>query len=99
MSLRRRIAAAAGLAAAVVAVAVGATGYLSTRSHLIGQLRQELRTRAAPYQRAHPPGDQRPGSGPGGPGPTGVRIGVPQPPALGGAPGYFQSVSVSGSAI
>jgi two-component system sensor histidine kinase MprB len=99
MSLRRRIAAAATLAAAVVAIAVGATGYLSTRSHLIGQLRQELRTRAAPYQRAHPPDDQRLGSGPRTTHPTGPRVGVPPAPALGGAPGYFQSVSVTGAAV
>ncbi len=95
MSLRRRIAAAATLAAAAVAIAVGATGYLSTRSHLIGQLRQELRTRAAPYQRAHPPDDQ----GPGAADPQQPGMGVPQAPALGGAPGYFQSVSVNGAAV
>jgi two-component system, OmpR family, sensor histidine kinase MprB len=102
MSLRRRIAAAATLAAAVVAVAVGATGYLSTRSHLIGQLRQELRTRAAPYQRAHPPGDHGPsgrGSGPGAGQPRGPGVGIPSAPALGGAPGYFQSVSANGKAV
>jgi two-component system, OmpR family, sensor histidine kinase MprB len=99
MSLRRRIAAAATLAVAAVAIAVGATGYLSTRSHLIGQLRQELRTRAAPYQRAHPPDDQPRGSGPGTPRLTRPRVGVPPAPALGGAPGYFQSVSVNGAAV
>ena len=102
MSLRRRIAAAATLAAAAVAVAVGATGYLSTRSHLIGQLRQELRTRAAPYQRARPPDDQRAGgrgSGPGAGRPAGPGVGVPPAPALGGAPGYFQSVSANGAAV
>ena len=98
MSLRRRIAAAATLAVAVVAIAIGATGYLSTRSHLIGQLHQELRTRAAPYQRAHPPGDQQ-GDGPGAGQPTHPGIGVPQAPALGGAPGYFQSVSTDGTAV
>src|ERR1700727_1333600 len=102
MSLRRRIAAAATLAAAVVAVAVGATGYLSTRSHLIGQLRQELRTRAAPYQHAHPPGDHQPGghgAGDGAGQPGGPGVGVPSAPALGGAPGYFQSVSANGRAV
>ena len=102
MSLRRRIAAAATLAAAAVAIAVGATGYLTTRSHLIGQLRQELRTRAAPYQRAHPPGDRGadgPGSGPGDARPRRPGIGVPPAPALGGAPGYFQSVSANGTAV
>ncbi len=100
MSLRRRIAAAATLAAAAVAIAVGATGYLSTRSHLLGQLRQELRGRAAPYQHGHPPGDRRPGGGGSGAGqPARSRIGVPQAPALGGAPGYFQSVSVNGTAL
>ena len=99
MSLRRRIAAAATLAVAAVAIAVAATGYLSTRSHLIGQLRQELRTRAAPYQRAHPPDDLRRGSGPGTGLPGRPRVGVPPAPALGGAPGYFQSVSANGAAV
>ena len=37
MSLRRRIAVAAALAVAAVAVAVGVIGYVSTRSHLIGE--------------------------------------------------------------
>jgi two-component system, OmpR family, sensor histidine kinase MprB len=102
MSLRRRIAAAATLAAAVVAIAVGATGYLSTRSHLIGQLRQELQTRAVPYQRAHPPDDQRAGgrgSGRATAHRARPRVGVPPAPALGGAPGYFQSVLVNGRAV
>jgi two-component system, OmpR family, sensor histidine kinase MprB len=99
MSLRRRIAAAATLAAAAVAIAVGATGYLSTRSHLIGQLRQQLRTRAAPYQRAHPPDDQGSASGPGAGQPDDAGMGVPPAPALGGAPGYFQSVSRDGTAV
>ncbi len=99
MSLRRRIAAAATLAAAVVAIAVGATGYLSTRSHLIGQLRGELRTRAAPDQRTHPPDDHQPGSGPGVGQPTHPGVGEPSAPPLGGAPGYFQSVSANGTAV
>ncbi len=55
VSLRRRITAAAALAVAAVAVTLGATGYLSTRIHLIGELQQELRARAAPFLQPHGP--------------------------------------------
>ena len=42
MSLRRRITAAVALAVAAVAVTLGVTGYLSTRSHLIGEVQHQL---------------------------------------------------------
>jgi two-component system sensor histidine kinase MprB len=42
VSLRRRITAAVALAVATVAVTLGVTGYLTTRSHLIGELRHQL---------------------------------------------------------
>src|SRR5215472_14883939 len=53
MSLRRRIAGAAALAVAAVAVTMGVIGYLSTRSHLLGELHDELRARAAPFLKPH----------------------------------------------
>jgi two-component system, OmpR family, sensor histidine kinase MprB len=51
MSLRRRITAAVALAVAAVAVTLGVTGYLSTRSHLIGEVQHQLRGRVAPLIR------------------------------------------------
>jgi two-component system, OmpR family, sensor histidine kinase MprB len=59
MSLRRRIAGAAALAVAAVAVTLGIVGYLSTRSHLVGELRSELHQRAAPYLHPHSNGFQQ----------------------------------------
>jgi two-component system sensor histidine kinase MprB len=108
VSLRRRIAGAAALAVAAVAVTMGVTGYLSTRSHLVGELQQELRQRAQPFLgegRGHPAGGGRQDGG-GGPGDSGGHVGdsmppmpVPPPPALGGAPGYFQFVQPDGTAV
>jgi two-component system, OmpR family, sensor histidine kinase MprB len=89
MSLRRRITAAAALAVAAVAVTMGVTGYLSTRSHLLGELQQELRARAAPFLQSA----GRHGSGGHGSGDPGV----PSAPAFGGAPGYFQFVHPNGT--
>jgi two-component system sensor histidine kinase MprB len=94
VSLRRRITAAAALAVAAVAVTLGVTGYLSTRSHLVGELQQELRTRASPYLQPHtgnPSSTQGAGSARSGSAP-----GAPPPPPLGGAPGYFQFVHPNG---
>jgi two-component system, OmpR family, sensor histidine kinase MprB len=51
MSLRRRITAAVALAVAAVAVTLGVTGYLSTRSHLISEVQHQLRGRVAPLLR------------------------------------------------
>ena len=97
MSLRRRITGAAALAVAAVAVTLGVTGYLSTRSHLVGELQQELRERAAPYLQAH--SSLRGGSGTGGVGAVRPAAGssVPPAPPLGGAPGYFQFVHPNGT--
>jgi two-component system sensor histidine kinase MprB len=53
VSLRRRITAAVALAVAAVAVTLGVTGYLSTRSHLIGEIQHQLRGRVAPLLRPH----------------------------------------------
>jgi two-component system sensor histidine kinase MprB len=96
VSLRRRIAAAAAVAVAAVAVAVALIGYFTTRSHLSGEVKSELRGRASEFV-------QSPGHGhAGGPG------GGPQPPhrdhddfripagPLGGPQGVFQVVNPSG---
>jgi len=79
VSLRRRITAAVALAVATVAVTLGVTGYLTTRSHLIGEVQHQLLGRVFLLLRsnAHRPA-------------------VPAPPALGGAPGYFQFVYPNG---
>jgi two-component system sensor histidine kinase MprB len=47
VSLRRRITGAVALAVAAVAVTLGVTGYLSTRSHLIDEIQHQLRGRVA----------------------------------------------------
>jgi len=96
MSLRRRITGAAALAVAAVAVTLGATGYLSTRSSVIGQLQQELRGRASVYLQPQGSGAHGPGGAPGrsrppaGPKP-------PPDPQFGAAPGYFQFVHADGT--
>jgi two-component system, OmpR family, sensor histidine kinase MprB len=109
MSLRRRIAGAAALAVAAVAVTLGIVAYLSTRSHLVGELHAELRQRAAPYLRPHP---NRIGPSPAGGGGEGARgfaprssggggeheAPVPPAPQFGEAPGYFQLVYPDGTA-
>ncbi|MGE5617424.1 MAG: sensor histidine kinase [Candidatus Woesearchaeota archaeon] len=102
MSLRRRIAAAAALAVAAVAVAVALTGYFTTKSHLRGEIRTELRSRAAAFlgPRGAPRGS--PGGGPGdrhggGGSPEQYQneFQLPGGP-LGGAQGIFQVVDPSG---
>jgi two-component system, OmpR family, sensor histidine kinase MprB len=103
VSLRRRIAGAAALAAALVAVAIALSGYASTRSHLIGEVQQELRARAEPFLQPHQDGDLYGGGGSGAAGHDGFResrgVGphVPPAPSLGGAPGYFQFVRPDGT--
>ncbi len=95
MSLRRRIAGAAAVAAALVAVAITAISYASTRSHLVGEIQQELRERAQPFiegQRDNQGPDGRPGPGPGGD--PDFR---PHSQPFGGAPGYFQFVQPNGT--
>lgn len=98
MSLRRRIAGAAALAVAAVAVMLAAVGYLSARSHLVGQVQQELRGRAAPYLMPHGPGHHGIGGPPGGE-PSQTDNGLPANPPLGGAPGYFQFVFPDGRVV
>jgi two-component system, OmpR family, sensor histidine kinase MprB len=100
VSLRRRITAAAALAVAAVAILLGVIGYLSTRSHLIGQVQQELRNRAAPFLQPHPNGFRGRGDDGqgGGPGNRGGENDVPPGPAF-DAPGYFQFVYPNGTVM
>jgi two-component system, OmpR family, sensor histidine kinase MprB len=104
VSLRRRIAGAAALAVAAVTVAISVVGYVSTRSHLVGEVQQELRARAQPYLQPHYGGfdhqhgqPNQPQAGPNRPG-NGFPGEVPSAPAFGGAPGYFQIVYPDGTA-
>ncbi|MBV8431893.1 MAG: hypothetical protein JO244_12050, partial [Solirubrobacterales bacterium] len=100
MSLRRRIAAAAAVAVAAVAVALSVTGYFSTRSALIGQIRTDLRNQAQRYVQQAP--DREGGAQPtddfGRPNNGGQPGGFfPGPPGLGGAAGYIQVVEPNGT--
>ncbi|MGN6168568.1 MAG: hypothetical protein ACTHQQ_10425, partial [Solirubrobacteraceae bacterium] len=106
MSLRRRIAVAAALAVAAVAIAISVIGYVSTRSHLVGQLQAQLRTLAAPYLHPHggpeesgqrPAGDHAGTGGFDNPLPGHHAFQAPSPPGFGAAPGYFQVVYPDGS--
>ncbi|HEY2006120.1 MAG TPA: HAMP domain-containing sensor histidine kinase [Solirubrobacteraceae bacterium] len=104
MSLRRRITGAVAIAVAAVAVGLSVTGYLSTRSHVLGELRSELQSRAAPFLQPHNDGGGNPGRGGGGPGggPVfggGQNDGAPASPPLGGTPGYFESVFPDGHVV
>ena len=94
MSLRRRITGAVALAVAAVAVTLGVTGYLSTRSHLIGEVQHQLRGRVSPLLQPHASGS----NGSAGSRPT-VGPGIPRTPLLGGAPGYFQFVYPNGRVV
>ncbi|MBV9535657.1 MAG: HAMP domain-containing histidine kinase [Solirubrobacterales bacterium] len=104
MSLRRRIAIAAALAVAAVAVAISVVGYLTTRSHLVGELQHELRERAQPFLQPHhrasrgqPPGVPRGGEPSGRPDHEPRAFVIPPAPEFGGAPGYFQVVHSDGT--
>jgi two-component system sensor histidine kinase MprB len=108
MSLHRRIAGAAALAAALVAVAIAGIAYASTRSHLVGELKQELQERAGPYVTSHArnrgPGPDRDGDEPPAGRPrhapnNNVGFFTPRAQPFGGAPGYFQFVYPSGKVI
>lgn len=96
MSLRRRIAAAAAFAVAAVAIALSVSGYFSTRSTLVGQIRTDLREQAQRFVQprggggpGNPDNDRDNGGGPGAE--------FPGAPGPGGAPGYFQTVDPSGN--
>jgi two-component system sensor histidine kinase MprB len=93
VSLRRQIALAAAVAVAAVAVAVAVTGYVSTRSHLTGEIKTELRHGARRFLEPHhappPAGGAAPNGRPG--------FEAPEAPEPGGAPGLFQIVSPDGT--
>jgi two-component system sensor histidine kinase MprB len=104
VSLRRRITGAVAIAVAAVAVGLSVTGYLSTRSHLLGQIRSELRARASPFLApghggGHPGGRGGDGGGSQLLGHSPGRGGIPTNPPLGGAPGYFESIYPNGSVV
>ena len=91
MSLRLRIAGAAGAAVAVAVVLAAVIVYLAIRSELRSEIESGLRgiARSAAYDR--PPN----GGGGGGNGPPN---GVQEPPKrpFGGAPGYVQRITPQG---
>jgi two-component system, OmpR family, sensor histidine kinase MprB len=101
VSLRRRITGAATLAVAAVAVTLGVAGYLSTRSHLVGELQHELRGRAQPFLQPHTTGrGQQSASGGGAGGSRAPELpSEPTNPPYGGAPGYFQIVRPNGKVV
>jgi two-component system, OmpR family, sensor histidine kinase MprB len=103
MSLRMRIAAAAGLAVAIAVVVVAAVVYLGVRGQLRGEVDDSLRDRAEQvvrfaegHQRGAPPGFFRPGDGP----PPGAVPGeVPlraEPAPFGGTVSFVQFVAPDG---
>ncbi len=106
MSLRARIAAAAGLAVALAVVAVAITVYVAVRADLRGQVDESLRQRAAAFvsSPAGVPGSGQ-GGGEAGPGPFGSRAAggpngfpnVVQPERFGEASGYIEFISRSGA--
>jgi two-component system, OmpR family, sensor histidine kinase MprB len=97
MSLRRRIAATAGLAVAVVVLAVAVGVYVAVRSQLRGEVDDALRQRARPVAQLAPRAPSAPGPGrrPGfGGGPPPLREG--DPGRFGGAQGYVQLLAGDG---
>lgn len=115
MSLRRRITAAVALAVAGVAVLLAVASYLSTRSELTGQVRQELWQRSRSFVGggtslggSSGQADRRSASEPGG-GPRACALPselltrssatLTSSPALDGAPPYFQSVCPDGRVV
>lgn len=105
MSLRTRIALAAAVAVAAVAVVLGAIGYFPTRAQLVNQIRQQLQQRAAPFLTSHAAdhsqGDHGRQSGSIGGAQACLSTGHLHVPAaeLGGAPGYFQSLCPDGRVV
>lgn len=104
MTLRMRIAAAAGVSVALAILAAAVGLYLAVRADLRGEIDNALRARAHAFV-APPTGepgapDPGPGAGPGGPplfapGPGELPKSV-QPAPFGGASGYVQFVTPSG---
>jgi two-component system, OmpR family, sensor histidine kinase MprB len=108
VSLRTRIAAAAGLAVAVTVIVAAGFVYVAVRSQLRGEVDDALRDRAMPVsRRLDPNGPGRPPRGDregrdAGPGIGAGRppfFGPEPPPRFGGAEGFVQFVTPAGRAI
>jgi two-component system, OmpR family, sensor histidine kinase MprB len=107
MTLRTRIAAAAGLSVAVAVIAAAAGLYVAVGSDLREEVDKGLRARAGALTRPQPPpgagalGAAGGAAGPGPPPPFGTGPGeLPksvQPAPFGGASGYVQFVTPSGA--
>jgi two-component system sensor histidine kinase MprB len=109
MSLRARLAFAAGTAVALAVLAVAVSAYAGTRSDLQGQLDRSLRGLAQPIvEHARHPGPQGPGRDDGqspvlprprpGDCDLGLALDVQRGPAFGAAAGLRQFISRSGRA-
>ena len=108
MTLRTRIAAAAGVAVAVTTITAAVVVYLAVRSNLRGEVERALTERAAPALTRvdgpdGPGGPRSPGGGPGlrpaplrGGRPDALPLPPPRPERFGGAEGYVQRVSPDG---
>ena len=100
MSLRTRIAAAAGLAVAIVVLVAAGAIYFGVRAELRGEVDRSLRERAGAIAQlaVGRPGDrERHGGGPG-PGPGGG-LALPRPEPFGGPEGFAQLVLPSGGVM
>ena len=95
MTLRTRIAAAAGLAVALTVVAVAVAVYLGVRGELRGEVDRSLRASAETVTR---PGGRGPEGRPGRPGAPGRVPDVPRQP-FGGPEGYVQLVLPAGRVL
>ncbi len=98
MSLRARITSAATLAVAALAIALGVVFYATTRSNLIGNVQQQLRSRVQPIVHGGAPGSGVPGGDQGGGFPHYGPGHTPGAPGIGQAPGYFEFVQPDGQA-
>src|ERR671914_723803 len=94
VTLRARIAAAAGLAVALAVIAAALAVYLGVRGQLRGELDESLRDRTEAVARFGAPGAGPP-DGPGGP----PRLLRTRPEPFGGPEGYAQLVLPDGRAV
>ncbi len=97
MTLRTRIAAVAGVAVAVAVLLAAVVVYLAVRTDLRGQIDASLRQRAATFVAMPPPGPLQAPGGPPGNGPGGGRPTTVPPARFGGASGYVQFISPTGT--
>ena len=101
MSLRRRIALAAAVAVAAVAVAISVVGYVSTRSHLIGEHQGRASgsgpRASAAWPRTCTRWGRRPRPGGAPQERADDQFNYPPNPRFGGATGYFQVVHPDGT--